>query len=131
MIRNVTKIFILSTLFVSILAGDLQAEHESKVKKTSQQSYAYLYSKKLKRLTEYLQRENIEVCELREDLELDVDVFHINRTEVTTEYLQETRRFRAGTILVKANQKSGDKVKAFLAPNSKKQKKNAKTLRPA
>lgn len=134
MIQTITKIFILSAVLISALMNNLYAGQEPKVKESPKQPYAYIFPKKLKKLTEHLQREEIDVCELREDLELDIEVFHITKvvrdkkaaTEVTTECRQETRRFRAGTILVKANQKSQDKVESLLDPNSKIRKEKRK-----
>ena len=127
MIKNTIKIFILSGLLACILTGDLYAKQESKARESPKQPYAYLFPRKPKKLTKYLQREDIEVHELCEDLELDVEAYKIVRIEktegtftLTTECRQETKRFRAGTILVKANQKLDDKVKTLLEPNSQK-----------
>ena len=131
MIKNAKKISILVVFLIIVLVGDLCAEQESKAKEISKQPYAYIFPKKLKKLTKHLQRKDIEVCELRETLELDVEVYHITKiarnkksgikrpTTLTTERRQETKRFRAGTILVKVNQKSTDIVRTLLDPHSK------------
>ncbi|MEJ2701950.1 MAG: DPP IV N-terminal domain-containing protein [Sedimentisphaerales bacterium] len=123
-IQNAIRVLILAGLFALAPAGNLHAGQEPK-----KQPYAYLYPKELKTLTRHLQREDVEVRELREDIELDVQVPRI--TEVTgseetvrlkTESRQETRRFRAGTVLVKANQESSNAVKTLLEATSEKQK---------
>ena len=129
----VLKASILAAFLVFLLPNNLQGEEESKAEKGSKQAYAYLFSAKLKMLTKHLQREDIEVRELREDIELDVEAYRI--TEIvhdekkakrrrsfmlTTQCRQEAKRFRAGTIFIKANQKLGDKVKDLLEPDSKK-----------
>lgn len=118
---NVLKNLMLSGCLIFALASDLYAGQESEAKESPKQPYAYLFPQKLKKLTRQLQQEDIEVHELREDLELDVEVYKVAREEKaeeaissTTECRQETRRFRAGTIFVKANQTSGDKVKTLL-----------------
>jgi len=131
-IQNAIKILVLSGFLASVLPGDVRAGQESKAKEIPKQPYAYLYPKKLKKLTEHLQREDLEVCELREDVELDIEVYYIAEVvwdkkaeetiALTTERRQEAKRFRAGTILVKANQKSGSKARALLEPDSKKRK---------
>jgi len=128
MIQNTIRILTLSGCLIFALTGDLYAGQESRAKESPKQPYAYLFPKKLKKLTRHLQREDIEVHELREDLELDIEVYKIVRDKKTektvtlmTECRQETRRFHAGTILVKANQKLGGNVKTLLEPNSYKQ----------
>jgi len=130
---NILKTSILAGFLVLVLSNNLQGEEESKAAKGSEQPYAYLFPAKLKKLAEHLQREDIEVCELREDIELDVEAYRIREIAhdkkkakrrrsfvVTTQRRQEMKRFRAGTIFVKANQELGDKVKGLLEPNSKK-----------
>ena len=125
------KTLILSSFLVLVLSDKLLAKQESL--KSPEQPYAYLFPAKYKKLTEHLQREDIEVSELREDIELDVEVYHIDRIvrdkkqgkeqrsfRLRTEHRQETKRFQAGTILVKTDQKLSDKVKDLLDPNTKK-----------
>lgn len=129
----ILKASILAAFLVPLPSDNLQGEEESKAEKASKQPYAYLFPAKLKKLTEHLQREDIEVCELREDIELDVEAYRI--TEIvhddkkakrrrsfvfTTQRRQQIKRFRAGTIFIKANQKLGDRVGALLEPDSKK-----------
>jgi hypothetical protein len=119
------KTLILSSLLVLLLAINLQAEPETESKKPPDQPYAYLFPAKHKKLTQQLQREDIEVSELREDIELNVEVYHIDKIlrdkkqpkegrafRLSAEHRQETKRFKAGTILVKTEQKQGDKLKA-------------------
>ena len=129
----ILKTLILSGLLVPALTIKLQAEPETESKKPPEQPYAYLLAAKFKKLTEHLQREDIEVSELREDIELDVEVYRIDRIvrdkkqarkqrsfKLGTERRQETKRFKAGTILVKTDQKPGDKIIELLDPTTKK-----------
>jgi hypothetical protein len=126
------KTLILSSLLVLLLAINLQAEPETESKKPPDQPYAYLFPAKHKKLTQQLQREDIEVSELREDIELNVEVYHIDKIlrdkkqpkegrafRLSAEHRQETKRFKAGTILVKTEQKQGDKLKELLDPAAK------------
>lgn len=127
----ILKILILSSILVFALTDKLHAGQESE--KTPDQSYAYLFPAKFNRLTEYLLQEDIEVSELREDIELDVEVYRIDRIvrernpqqkqrsfRLKTEHRRETKRFQAGTILVKTDQKQSDKVKELLDPAAEK-----------
>jgi len=130
---DILKTLILSGLLVIVLTITLQAEQKTESEKSVEQPYAYLFPAKFKKLTEHLQREDIEVSELREDIELDVEIYHIDRisrdkkqarTErafrLRTGHRRETKRFKAGTILVKTDQKPGDKIKELLDPAAKK-----------
>jgi len=136
----ILKTLILSSLLVLVLSNKLQAEQEPE--KSDGQPYAFLFPAKFKKLTEHLQREDIEVSELREDIELDVEVYRINRIvrdkkqgkerrsfRLRTEHRQETKRFQAGTILVKTDQKLIDKIKELLDPTTKKKAVLRKLLR--
>ncbi len=82
---------------VFVLSNELQAEQESKSEKSYEQPYAYLFPAKLNKLTEQLQRENIEVCELREDIELDVAAYRIERIVRDKKQAQKQRTFRFRT----------------------------------
>ena len=128
-----SKILILSGLLVFALSINLQAGPKPESEKSTEHPYAYLYPAKFKKLTEHLQRQDIEVIELREDIELDVEVYRIDRImrdrkqdqqqrsfKLKTELRKETKRLKAGTILVKTNQKQSDKVKELLDPAAKK-----------
>ena len=92
-------------------------------KPSSSRPYAYLYPAKLQALTEYLQRIDAQVSELREDIELEVEIHHIKqivdrerpdskkqRFNLKTETRKETRRFEAGATLVKTGQDLGDRI---------------------
>jgi dipeptidyl-peptidase-4 len=129
----ISKTLILSSLLVFALSIILQAGQKPEPEKSPEQPYAYLFPAKFKKLTEQLLREDIEVNELREDIELDVEIYRIDRIVrdrkqgqeqrsfiLRTECRQETNRFKAGTILVKTNQKPSDKVKELLDPATKK-----------
>jgi len=129
---NIFKTLILSSLLVVTLATKLQAEQKSD--KSTDRPYAYLFPARFKKLTEHLQREDIKVSELREDIELDVEVYRIDRIvrernqqqqqrsfELKTGHRSEAKRFKAGTILVKMAQEQSDKVKKLLDPATKKE----------
>jgi dipeptidyl-peptidase-4 len=135
-IHIILKTLILSGFLVFVLSNKLQAEQELKSEISPEQAYAYLFPAKLNKLTEQLQRENIEVCELREDIELGVVAYRIERIvrdkkqaqkqrsfRFRTECGQETKNFQAGTIFIKINQKLGDKVKERLGPTTTKLRK--------
>ncbi len=134
------KTLILSGFLVLFLSNKLQAEQESV--KSPEQPYAYLFPAKYKKLTQHLQREDIEVDEVREDIELDIEVYLIDRIvrdkkqagkersfRLKTEHRQETKRFKARTIFVKTDQKASDKVKELLDPTTKKKASFRKLLR--
>ncbi|MHC4203745.1 MAG: S9 family peptidase [Planctomycetota bacterium] len=125
------KTLIFTSFLFLALPNGLQAEQ--KPEKPANQPYVYLFPAKYKKLTEHLQREDIEVSELREDIELDVEVHCIERIvrnkkqgkerrsfRLRTEHRQETKRFKAGTILVKTDQEQSDKVKELLDPTTEK-----------
>ena len=132
-INLILKTLILSGFLILVLPNPnkLQAEQESE--KSPKQPYAYLFPAKYKKLTQHLQREDIKVSELREDIELDVEVHRIDRIvrdkkqakggrafRLRTEHRQETKRFKAGTVLVKTDQKPSGKIKEMLDPNTQK-----------
>ncbi len=96
-IRVILKTLILSGFLVFVLSNELQAEQESKSEKSYEQPYAYLFPAKLNKLAEQLQRENIEVCELREDIELDVAAYRIERIVRDKKQAQKQRSFRFRT----------------------------------
>jgi len=123
------------------LTGGLQARPQSRPRISAKQPYAYLFPAKLDKLTEHLQRQDIEVCELREDIELDVQVHRIRRilygrrqregqrtVRLRTRAGQQTKRFPAGTILVKTDQKSKEQIGKLLAPSSTKSREVFKLL---
>jgi dipeptidyl-peptidase-4 len=125
------KILVLSGLLFLALPNGLQAEQ--KPEKPTDRPYAYLFPAKFKKLIQHLQREDIKVGELREDIELEVEVYRIDRIvrernkrqrrrsfELKTEHRSETKRLKAGTILVKTDQEQSDKVKKLLDPATKK-----------
>ncbi len=137
---NILKTLILSSVLALALSINLQAER--KPEKSASQPYAYLFPAKFKKLTQHLQREDIKVNELREDIELDVEVYRIDRIvrdkkqgkerrsfRLKTEHRQETKRFKARTIFVKTDQELSDKVKDLLDPTTKKKASFRKLLR--
>lgn len=72
------KALILGCFLVLALTIKLQAEQKTESEKSSEQPYAYLFPAKYKKLIQHLQRENIKVNELHEDIELDVEVYRID-----------------------------------------------------
>jgi len=91
--------------------------------------YAYLFPAELHSLTEHLQRAGVQVDELQEDVELEVEIHHITRivdqerpnakkpsVRLKTEASRQTRRFEAGTILVKTQQDLGKRIVGLLDP---------------
>ncbi len=138
----ILKNLILSGLLVLALSINLQAGQKPEPEKSPEPPYAYLFPAKFKKLTQYLQREDIEVSELREDIELNVEMYRIERIvrdrkqgqeqrsfKLRTERKQETKRFKAGTILVKTDQKPSDKIRELLDPTTKKKAIIRKLLR--
>ena len=92
--------------------------------------YAYLFPAELRTLTEHLQRIGVQVDELREDIELEVEIHRIASDEggvtkgqslrLKTESAQETRRLEAGTIFVKTKQDLGRRIVRLLDPRTSK-----------
>jgi dipeptidyl-peptidase-4 len=85
--------------------------------------YAYLFPAELRALTKHLQRIGAQVDELREDIELEVEIHQVaeppgqGRDAPGT---KETRRFEAGTILVKTRQDLGNRIVRLLNPRTNK-----------
>jgi dipeptidyl aminopeptidase/acylaminoacyl peptidase len=93
--------------------------------------YAYLFPASLTHAVENLQRHGIRVEELREDIELDLEVakvtkVHRAKTAFQKHHLElldatvrpETRRVEAGTILVRTGQALGTLAAYLLEPES-------------
>ncbi len=85
-----------------------------------QRPFAYLIPPSFKAAVETLQRHGIVVEELREDLELDVQVYRVEKTIAAERVFQkhnlrsvdvarrdESRRYPVGTVLVRTEQKLG------------------------
>ncbi len=92
--------------------------------------YAYLLPAKPAAVVENLQRHGITVEELREDVELDVEVYRIDAVKRTRDFQKhqpveldatarkESRRVEAGTILVRTGQPLGSLAAYLLEPQS-------------
>jgi len=92
--------------------------------------YAYLVPKELAKVTENLQRHGIDVEELREDIELDVEVYRVDTITRTMQFQKhqpvsleatprkESRRVEAGTVLVRTAQPLGSLAAYLLEPQS-------------
>jgi dipeptidyl aminopeptidase/acylaminoacyl peptidase len=92
--------------------------------------YAYLFPASLENVRETLQRHGIEVEELREDIELDVEIHAVIRmvrgklfqkhrpASLETTLRAESRRVPAGTILVRTAQALGSLAAYLLEPQA-------------
>jgi dipeptidyl aminopeptidase/acylaminoacyl peptidase len=93
--------------------------------------YAYLFPRSLARVVETLQRHGLEVEELREDIELDVEVYRVDQLNRAAQPYQkhqlvsvqatpraENRRVEAGSILVRTSQPLGSLAVYLLEPGS-------------
>jgi dipeptidyl aminopeptidase/acylaminoacyl peptidase len=94
--------------------------------------WAYLFPASFSKVTELLQRHGIQVEELREDIELDVEAYRIDKIaanpsigwmkhrlvllEATAR--KESRRVPAGTILVRTSQRLGSLASFLLEPQA-------------
>ena len=92
--------------------------------------YAYLFPASWTKVVEELQRRDIAVEELREDIELDLEIYRIakvvqksrpskpKRIAVRATLRKETRRLSAGMILVRTNQPKGTLAVNLLEPQA-------------
>jgi dipeptidyl aminopeptidase/acylaminoacyl peptidase len=92
--------------------------------------YAYLIPPSADRAVETLQRHGIDVEELREDLDLDVEVFQVERVTRLRDFQKhqllsldgvaqsQTRRIPAGTMIVRTDQPLGTLATYLLEPQS-------------
>jgi dipeptidyl aminopeptidase/acylaminoacyl peptidase len=93
--------------------------------------YAYLFSPAYTKVVENLQRHGIEVEELREDIELDLEVYRADKISTAPQPFQKhrlvtvqatarkaTRRMPVRTILVRTGQPLGDLAVYLLEPQS-------------
>jgi dipeptidyl-peptidase-4 len=93
--------------------------------------YAYLFPASHSKAVENLQRHGIEVEQLREDIELDVEIYRVEKISRAERSFQnhrlvniqaavhkETQRLPAGTILVRTEQSLGTLAVCLLEPQS-------------
>ncbi|HEY7156854.1 MAG TPA: M14 family metallopeptidase, partial [Gemmataceae bacterium] len=92
--------------------------------------YAYLFPSSWTKVVEILQRHGLTVEELREDIDLDVEIYKIDNVlktaffqkrqlfEVGATSRKETRRIAAGTIVVRTNQPLGTLAAYLLEPRA-------------
>src|SRR5205085_2051521 len=92
--------------------------------------YAYLFPPSWAKVTENLQRHGVTVEELREDIDLDVEVYCIDKARPTMFYQKrqmmtaeatarkEARRVPAGTVLVRTAQPLGTLAAFLLEPQA-------------
>jgi dipeptidyl-peptidase 4 len=111
---------------------DYEIEHWEDYKATLsvRRPFAYLYPAEWTTVTETLQRQGIQVEELREDIELDAEVYRVSSLSrarafqehelatVGAEMEKVTRMFGAGTIMVRTGQKLGLLAAYMLEPQS-------------
>jgi dipeptidyl-peptidase 4 len=96
-----------------------------------QRPFAYLIPPSFKAAVETLQRHGIVVEELREDLELDVQIYRVEKTTTAERVFQkhnlrtvdvarrdESRRYPVGTVLVRTEQKLGMLAAYLLEPQA-------------
>jgi dipeptidyl aminopeptidase/acylaminoacyl peptidase len=116
-------------LLALVTAAGLYGAEES----ATQGPYAYLFPAARGGLTEHLQRQGAEVRELREDIDLEVTVFTIQRVaregegsgrrgavRLETQSERQVRRVEAGTVLIKAGAKLDDDIRRLLEPGARK-----------
>jgi dipeptidyl aminopeptidase/acylaminoacyl peptidase len=92
--------------------------------------YAYLFPASFAKITDNLQRHGLVVEELREDIELDVEVYRVDKIAKTGLFQKhepvslevtprkESRRVEAGSILVRSSQPLGNLAAFLLEPQS-------------
>ncbi len=112
------------------VGADVQADEGTAVATEREHPYAYLFPAGLDDLAEHLQLEEVTVEELREDIDLDVWVYQVvdfvekaedgGAIAFNTVARQETRRFSAGTMVVKAEQDKGEIIERLLTPDANK-----------
>jgi len=96
-----------------------------------QKPFGYLFAPQFASVIETLQRHGIEVEELREDIELPLEIARIDKSEkaerlnnkhalntVSVTHRKETRRIPTGTILVQKQQALGNLAAVLLEPQS-------------
>jgi dipeptidyl aminopeptidase/acylaminoacyl peptidase len=112
---------------------DYRLEHLSRTEPTVSvtRPFAYLFPATLSRVVENLQRHGIEVDELREDIELDLQIHRVDKltcadrefqghrlVKLETTSRDERRRVPAGTIVVRTAQPLGALVVNLLEPRA-------------
>jgi len=78
-VRAVTKSVLLVVVTILSSAPGLRAQGKSSADVSAAKPYAYLYPAAMEALTQHLQRQKVDVHELREDIDLDVGVYTIKR----------------------------------------------------
>ena len=110
----------------------VQLMHDFAATETVVRPYAYLLPPSFPDAVATLKRHGIDVQELREDIELDVELYRVDEVgkpassgwdrqdvvELRVSSRQETRRLPAGTLLVKTAQPLGNLVVYLLEPRS-------------
>jgi len=112
---------------------DYEVEHVSRFKPTLsvKRPFAYLFPPSFAAVTEKLQQHGIKVDQLREDIELDVEVYPVDEVKHQVQPFQkhnllsleatatpDSRQFPAGTILVRTGQPLGSLIVYLLEPMS-------------
>jgi dipeptidyl aminopeptidase/acylaminoacyl peptidase len=98
---------------------------------TVQRPYAYLFPPSLTKVVENLQRHGVIVEELHEDIELDTEVYRVDKLsraenayqkhhaeQIEASVRKEARKMAAGTVVVRTGQPLGDLIVYFLEPGS-------------
>lgn len=122
--------FAVWVVWLAAWASGLGASADSPADARSQpkQPYAHLFPAALESLVEQLQREDVTVEELREDIDLDVRVHHIAGVAEAddedgpfafeTVARQETRRYFAGTVVVRTDPNKSEVIGQLLTPDA-------------
>ncbi len=112
---------------------DYKLEHLARTEATVsvERPAAYLFPAQLANVADNLQRHGIEVAELREDVELDVDVYHVDKVTRADRPFQghalvsldatagkDSRRVAAGSFLVRTDQPLAPLVVNLLEPQA-------------
>jgi len=110
---------------------------------TSFSPYAFLFRAELSELVEQLQKEGIEVHELREDIELDIEAYPARKSDpnaqgdggvdlgISSTPRRQARLVLAGTVLVKTGQKQKRRILELLDPLSEQDLQDNPALREA
>ncbi len=136
MFSSLWRVLVLGSLLIcgtAIRAPSSESGAAIRWSSKPERPYAYLFPAKLHELTEHLQRRGVTVEELREDIELDVEVHRVEQIvcrqradgkgplfRFETKSSQESRRLAAGTILVRTPRESADRLIRLLDPQGRK-----------
>ncbi len=107
-------------------ADVLDLNHQTEATLSVSRPYAYLFPATLSNIVENLQRRGIDVEELREDIELDVQAYKLDKVKsekhdnlaLDVTGRKESRRVPAGSFVVRTSQRLGMLAVSLLEPQS-------------